>query len=189
MTADQELVRRIVAGEQAAIEEFDARFRPRLIMIAKKNGVAWPDCEDVGQTAIVTVLDQLQRNLFRGEELNAWLYAIVRGKVADHLRSHRRMSSQISDGVVLDMLPARSSSPDLDFMVQEVLNGLPELPRKLLRWRYIEGQSSKEIARETGLRVSQVDKGVFTAKQMFKEQFLRRNERQSTTLKKEASDE
>lgn len=61
---DMELVKAIAAGDQAAIETFVKRFRPRLVRFAGRRGVRWPDCEDVAQEAVLAAVSQLQQGLF-----------------------------------------------------------------------------------------------------------------------------
>jgi DNA-directed RNA polymerase specialized sigma24 family protein len=63
-----ELVKAIAADDQAAIETFVKKFRPRLVRFARRRGVRWPDCEDVAQEAVLAAVSQLQRET-RGSDM------------------------------------------------------------------------------------------------------------------------
>jgi RNA polymerase sigma factor (sigma-70 family) len=173
MAADQELVRRIAVGDQAAIEEFVTRFQRRVILIAKRRGVPWPDCEDVGQSVVFGAIQQIQKNGFAGEELAPWVFAITSHKVEDHFRNHYRHGSRIDGEVLPDSLSAAGTNQEEDLNISETLESLPELLRNILK-RRIEGWSSKEIAAETGLKPQQVDKKALKARRMFIERYFRR---------------
>src|SRR2546422_10595324 len=85
---DLELAAGVASGDVSATEAFVEYFKPRLMTVARKRKVLWQDCEEVAQTALVTAIDELRRNLFLGEaKLASWLYRIVEGKIADYHRT------------------------------------------------------------------------------------------------------
>src|SRR5690349_25180192 len=84
-TDDQELVRRILAGDRAAIEYFCHKYRPRFMLIANRLGVPHQDTEDVAQNTLIDALRQLPH--FRWDSsLARWLDRILRGNVVNRWR-------------------------------------------------------------------------------------------------------
>src|SRR5262245_22987159 len=87
---DAEVVARLRAGDEAAAEEFDRRFRARIERIAHRRGVPLDDCPDVAQDVLTDAVRQLRRGNFRGEaSLTTWLHALIQGNVATYYRRRR----------------------------------------------------------------------------------------------------
>jgi len=187
---DRELLDRISVGDQKAIEEFVARFKPRLITFARKHGVPWPDYQDIGQVTVVAAINQIQSRAFRGDaRLSSWLFAILNHKIQDYFRQHYRHAALISESSLPDGLPDHRVNQEMLFIIREILDDLPKIHRLVLEWRFVENRPSKEIAIELGLPEGTINRKVFEAKQMFIERYFRRKRDDSATKDKGSADE
>ena len=93
--------------------------------------------------------------------LAAWLYTVCRNRALDVMRKERRMvplesvrtdvrpSDSPTPGTVLDTAERRES-------IQEILTTLPQNQREVIRLKFQDGLSYKNISEVTGLSVSNV---------------------------------
>jgi RNA polymerase sigma factor (sigma-70 family) len=170
-----ELVKAIAADDQAAIETFVKKFRPRLVRFARRRGVRWPDCEDVAQEAVLAAVSQLQRGLFRGESsLSRWLDSILDGKIADYWRSEPPQSASLvpinreaeQEIEVADIQTLADPAPDptLGLTVKQIVNRMPISQRWIFHW-YLEGYTLDEISQRLGWSTSMVWRTLAEAKE------------------------
>ena len=93
----------------------------------------------------------------------AWLYAIARYKLVDHVRAaHGRWSvplDDMDDLVAPDLAEAATARMD----VERLLDGVPARSRGLVRGIKIEGRSVAEMSTESGLSESAVKVAVHRA--------------------------
>lgn len=166
MTDENELIRRMLAGDERAFDAFFESHFPRLYRFAlpRLNG----DVEATREVVQAT-LGKAMRKLadFRGEAaLFTWLCQICRREVVDRLRSERRHSDRI---VLIDDRPELRAAiesleaPDeydlvksygraeVGRLVQTVLDRLPARYGDALEWKYVEGRSVEEIGERLGI--------------------------------------
>jgi RNA polymerase sigma factor (sigma-70 family) len=156
---DLSLAAAIAAGDQEATETFDRNFRRKLMNIAKKRGVPWPDCEDVAQDTLVAAVSQLQRGLFRGESsLGAWLRTILHGNIEDYRRSQQRRNPSAAltrlrgnqiEVTAIESVPDPTSDPVLRLTVEQVVSRMSAGHRRILLW-HLEGYTIKDMSRRLG---------------------------------------
>lgn len=160
-TDDRRLVRRLLAGDDAAFRQFFDDHHARLYRfvitrIADDRSAA----EEVVQLTMTKALRQIAS--WRGEaQLFTWLCAIARREIADWFRRRGREQRHVvliedEPGVraAIESLPAaRESEPDEQLrrgetrrLVQVALDQLPARYGDALEWKYIEGRSTREIA-------------------------------------------
>lgn len=145
------LVSRVLAGDQAAFNEFYQRYVPRLFQfISYSANSTRDDAEDILQETLLASVRALPR--FKGDSsLYTWLCAIARHKVSDHIDTLRKLRHQIdSDVDVLDDLHQVILSPEQAVIRREaVLQALRSLPteyRLVLIGKYHEGFSVRELS-------------------------------------------
>jgi RNA polymerase sigma-70 factor, ECF subfamily len=155
-TADEDVVKRVLAGETALYEILMRRYNQRLYRVARsilRNDV---DAEDVMQEAYVRAYQHL--NQFAGEaKFSTWLTKIAVYEALGRLRRQGRTENLDS---VLDsdrhvMARMTSDTPDperqaYDHELRVVLEGavdsLPEIYRMVFVLRSVEGLSVAETA-------------------------------------------
>jgi RNA polymerase sigma-70 factor (ECF subfamily) len=163
--ADQELVRRMLAGEQRAFDTFFCAYAERLVAFATRRctlGAA--AIEDIVQTSLIKALRKMAS--FRGESaLFTWLCEICRHELASVYRKAARQPEHQSVDVlnqaqeaILELRAPEEQEPQQELeaasqrvAVAETLNGLPERYARALEWKYGDGFSVDEIAQMMGL--------------------------------------
>lgn len=164
--SDTDLIAAMLAGDEAAFREFFDDYFPRLYRFAapRVGGDA-----DTAKEIVQATLIKAMRNLagYRAEAaLFSWLCQICRRQIVDHLRAHRRYSDRIvliedNDEMraVLESIEAPASTEpahgysteETRRLVRSVLDRLPSRYGDVLEWKYVEGRSVEEIARELGV--------------------------------------
>ncbi|CAG0941472.1 RNA polymerase sigma-H factor [Gammaproteobacteria bacterium] len=163
---EQQLLRRMLAGDERAFSEFFNEYFARLYRFAlpRLNGNA-----DVAQEVVQATLCKVMRRLdtFRGEAaLFTWICQICRHQIADYLRENRRHTERV---VLIDDSPAVQAAldaiqaPDEErpeqhygrgqtaALVRAVLDRLPARYGDALEWKYVEGLSVEEIGARMGV--------------------------------------
>lgn len=108
------------------------------------------DVEDLVQESLIAIHHR-RASYDTQQPFTAWLHAIARYKLADHLRSHyRRRSVPISDAA--DLIDSEFDAPELGVTcdVERLLGGLPKPQRDAIRLVKLEGLSVAEAAERTG---------------------------------------
>lgn len=156
---DADLVRRIRAGERAAVDDLYQRFRRPAYALARRiladDGLA----EDVLQDVFVSVWrDPAAFDRSRGS-VASWLLGMVHHKAVDAVRreeSQRRRRSRAEDDLALS---APTSTRDVEEeafarvlaeRVRLALGVLPSLQREALTLAYYGGYTQREVAALTG---------------------------------------
>ena len=163
---ERELVRRMLAGEEAAFGAFFNGHFGRVFRFAlpRLNGDA-EATKEVVQATLVKAIRQLPQ--FRGEAaLFTWVCQICRNEIVDWLRAHQRHAERVllvEDSAELRAVfegieapaeaePARQySAAEVRRLVQGVLDRLPPGYGDALEWKYIDGLSVDEIGARLGI--------------------------------------
>lgn len=169
------LVSRVLAGDQAAFNEFYQRYVPRLFQfISYSANSTRDDAEDILQETLLASVRALPR--FKGDSsLYTWLCAIARHKVSDHIHHLRKLRHQIdSDINVLGDLHGVILSPEQAVVRrEEVLQALRVLPaeyRLVLIGKYHEGFSVRELSQVMGRSEKAVESLLTRARKAFRAQ-------------------
>jgi RNA polymerase sigma-70 factor (ECF subfamily) len=166
LTDEQELVRRMLAGEERAFNTFFDVFFPRVYRFALPRLAGQPEAaREVVQATLVKAM----RNLagYRGDAaLFSWICQICRHQIVDHLRADRRHSKHV---VLLEDSPEiraaleaveapqedeplhRYGNEETRRLVRSVLDRLPSRYGDVLEWKYVEGRSVEEIGDLLGI--------------------------------------
>ena len=156
---DRRLAKRMLRGDQRAIQEFCDEYLPKLYRYTIQR---LRNESDVGYIVQVAVTNAARRiETYRGEAtLLTWLIQICRREISKHLADAKRhdvfvpfLHDETLRAVVEGLEAPDSSEPDavgrrgeLIALVQHALDQLPERYAKALELKYVEGFSSKEIA-------------------------------------------
>lgn len=145
-----------LAGDEAAHRAFlteaagllRAYFRNRLRSAPE-------DAEDLVQETLVAL--HTRRNSYDpGYPLTAWMYAIARYRLIDHLRRSRRRAHVPIDGLDLGELEPEYEASDARRDIAVLLERLPEKQKTAIRLVKIEERSVREAAALTGLSESDI---------------------------------
>jgi RNA polymerase sigma-70 factor (ECF subfamily) len=166
MAAEQELVQRMLAGDERAFDAFFQSHFPRLYRFAlPRLGGDIEATREVVQASLGKAMRKLAS--YRGEAaLFTWLCQICRREIADHVRTQHRYSERV---VLMDDRPevraaveALEAPEEYDLarnhdraevgqLVKSVLDRLPARYGDALEWKYVEGRSVEEIGTKLGI--------------------------------------
>jgi RNA polymerase sigma-70 factor (ECF subfamily) len=184
--SDKTIVRRMLAGEEMAFEEFFEAYFPGLYRFAltrlDRNADA---AEEVVQATLCRVVTRL--GTYRGEAaLFTWLCTFCRHEISAHYDRHRR---GVPETPLVEDTPeiraalesigiARGDTPDEQLRRQELarlvrvtLNSLPPRYGDALEWKYIQELSVSDIAARLSLAPKAAESLLTRARQAFRDGF------------------
>lgn len=184
LQTEQQLVRRLLEGDERAFSEFFNEYFVRLYRFAlpRLNGDA-DAAQEVAQATLCKVMRKLDS--FRGEAaLFTWICQICRHQIADHLRETRRHSERvvlIEDSPQVQAALDAIQAPDVDNpdrvyddrqlsgLIRSVLDRLPARYGDALEWKYVEGLSVEEIGSRMGIGTTAAQSLLSRARLAFRE--------------------
>lgn len=177
---DLALAERMVRGDEAAVNEFCERYLPRLYRFALHRVPTPEDADDIVQVVLSNAARRIET--FRGQStLHAWLIGICRREVAKHLARVNGQplvsmfqgaeADEVANlpGPVTDEPDRLTANGELAALVHEALDRLPERQARALELKYVDGYSSKEIARQLALSDEAVQSLLARARRAFRE--------------------
>lgn len=182
--SDIALARRVIAGEEAAFEEFFTGYVPRLYRFALGRLDGNEDAsEEIAQRVLIRALDRL--HTYKGEAaLLTWLCTLCRHEISAWLdREGQAHDVSFSDDrpelrAALEALAADSDNPEaalrrreLSRLVQLTLDHLPGRYGDVLEWKYIQGLPVDEIAERLGVGYKAAESLLSRARASFREGF------------------
>lgn len=166
MSSEQDLIRRMLAGDERAFATFfDAHFarlyRFALPRVARDHETA----RDVVQATLTKAMRRLAD--FRGDAaVYTWLCQICRHEIADHVRAQRRHDEHVVPyedtpevRAALESIEApeeyepdrRHGRGEVLATIRAILDRLPSRYGDALEWKYVEGRSVEEIGERLGI--------------------------------------
>jgi RNA polymerase sigma-70 factor (ECF subfamily) len=165
-TADQELVKRVARGDEAALRELFTTYSPHAKALAQRIVASSALAEEVVQEVFLAIW----RNAgdYRPElgSVRAWLFAAVHHRAVDSVRREESFRRRAQEEAVLipeagepDVAELVAESDELALRrkrMREALEQLPKEQRRVLELMYFEGRTQVAIAQETGLPLGTV---------------------------------
>ena len=153
--SDEEVVRRVRAGETALFEVIMRRYNQRLFRVTRSILGNDGEAEDVTQDAYVRAYMHLDQ--FEGRaQFSTWLTKIAVHEALARLRARRRLvdidapSGSVEDGMNLE---SKAPSPEQEVLnhtirivLETAVDRLPETYRSVFMLREVEGMSTAETA-------------------------------------------
>ena len=182
---EQVLVRRMLAGEESAFDEFADAYVPALYRFASRRLAG--DRELVREVVQATVCNAIAKLAsFRGEAaLMTWLCACCRNEIGGHFRRRRRSAGEVeletveaaaalvAGGAGRDD-PERAAAQREDARrVHAVLDALPPHYGRVLEWKYLEDLSLHDIGERLQLGPKAVESLLTRARQSFRDGYAR----------------
>jgi RNA polymerase sigma-70 factor (ECF subfamily) len=183
---DKALARRLLAGDEAAFEEFFDTYFSGLyrFALARLEGNA-DAAEDVVQATLCRAVTKLAT--YRGEAaLLTWLCTFCRHELSAHYTHHRRSLHEtpfVEDtpeirAALESIGAAEAADPDrrlqrreLARLVQVTLDSLPPRYGDALEWKYIQDWSVSEIAARLNIGPKAAESLLTRARQAFRDGF------------------
>lgn len=147
-------VRRIAAGEAAALKELYRAYAHRIFGLAAHILGHNADAEEVVQDTFLRVWKSAARYDPERASVETWLFLITRSRSIDRLRQRRRRQELDDafeeDPTVSNTVPfdptQRTDEADAAALAQRALGGLPPQQREPLELAFFEGYTHQEIA-------------------------------------------
>lgn len=163
--SDKLLLEMYQQGNREAIsqllERHTRRVRDYIRMLVKDNDVA----EDLTQEVLIKVVKVIDegRYIDKGRFL-PWLLRIAHNRVLDYFRAQKQVRSVSESSAGFDILGSKNfAEPSIEEQmiseqcaeeIRALVEELPEEQRDVVRMRYYEGLSFKEIAELTGVSIN-----------------------------------
>jgi RNA polymerase sigma-70 factor (ECF subfamily) len=174
---DQELVRRVQAGESAAFDLLVRKYQHRIVGLIGRYIADWSECQDVAQDTFLRAYRAMGN--FRGDaQFYTWLHRIAVNTAKNHLVANKRRpptddidvedAEQFASGMRL----RDNDTPERELMRQQleqtVLRAVQTLPdelREAITLREVEGLSYEEIATKMDCPIGTVRSRIFRARE------------------------
>jgi len=174
---EQELVRRLQQGDEAAFRELVERYQSKVHSIIYGILRNRNDAEDIAQQVFAKIYFSIG-NFDGRSALLTWIYKITLNECYDYLRKRRVRKlvyeSEVSDEEELKItrsLAAADASETVEESlarrdyVLKLLSRVSEEDRNLLMLKEVEGHSVDELAAMTGLNQNTIKVKLFRARQ------------------------
>ena len=171
-TEDRQLIARLQAGDESAVQELAERYTPRIYQLALRHMKNREDAEEVTQDVLVKV--SRKAGSFRGDSaLSSWIYRITFNTAMSRLRNGRlaraadKERERVESGASYAEEQSRgareqadwSHMPDeellraqLRYAVTAAIADLPEIYRAPVLLRDIQGLSTEEASSRLHLK-------------------------------------
>jgi RNA polymerase sigma factor (sigma-70 family) len=140
--------------------------------VARRFAAGGIDADDLSQEALLHAIESFS-SLRDPSALVKWLQVVVWRSAMHDAERVRQKRPLLSGGDDPDVLPSRDALPDFQVDVRRLLTLLDELTeeeRRCLWLRRAEGWHIDEIARETALSISTIQRRVRTAERWLRKQ-------------------
>ncbi|MEO6366028.1 MAG: sigma-70 family RNA polymerase sigma factor [Luteimonas sp.] len=168
-------------GDRAAYGRIVAASQNTVTSVALAITRDVPTSEDIAQDAFLNGWQQL-RKLNNPDSFLPWLRQITRNLSRDHLRGLHRGPRPVDDADAAIAAAADAGPTPVQQLLDserrraaaELISALPEDSREVLLLFYREGQSSQQVAELLGLSDAAVRKRLSRARQLVREDLLKR---------------
>ncbi len=116
--------------------------------------------EDLTSVTFEKALKNIKSFQWQGISISAWLYQIARNTLIDYYRQQAKKKSVTltDESVIADTTSIENDfiTTDSSLALQKILNSLPERERKIVRLKFYEGMTNKQIAKELNISETNV---------------------------------
>ena len=165
MLSDQALLEMYQQGDREAVsqllERHARRVRDYVRMLVKDNDVA----DDLTQEVLIKVVKVLDEGRYTDKgRFQPWLLRIAHNRVLDYFRAQKQVKTVSESSAGFDILGSKNfAEPSIEDRliseqqaeeVRQLIELLPAEQREVVKMRYYEGLSFKEIAEHTGVSIN-----------------------------------
>ena len=166
---DAELLRRVAAGDESAVEAIYDRYGRACFALARRILDDPQLAEDVVQQVVLALWQGSGYDPSRGA-VSTWLLSVTHHKAVDSVRRESNRRKRLAGELVLLETAASGPGPDDEAWAllraertRDGLRGLPAEQREVLLLAYYGGYTQREIAEMTGLPLGTVKSRTLTA--------------------------
>jgi RNA polymerase sigma-70 factor (ECF subfamily) len=185
---EQELIRRVAAGERTAFKQLFDSHSPRVYNLLLRLAGNRDDAEELTQDVFLSLWKHAES--LRGEsKLSTWLYRVAVNKAINFRKRggllfqiKQLFSLEADDESIIDRLPAAAAdSPDRQLEMREaqvqladLLDTLPHRQREVYLLHKLEGLSYNEIAEELHVSLGTIESLMHRAKENLQKVMLKK---------------
>ena len=170
--SDAQLVRRAVAGDDAAFDELVSRHRSRVYHLALSKVQSRDAALDLAQEAFVQVYVSL-RTLREPEKFRAWLTSITSNLCLMYLRRESEITMPDDVFDTMESKSACTTETDMDAaMVRSALDNLPNGTRSAALLYFVEEMKQTEIAEFLGISLPAVKSRIRDARMRLQKEMV-----------------
>ena len=171
MLSDAELVRRIGAGDRAALATLYERYLPALWRYVCARLPEESDRRDIVSETFLAAMTSIDRFDATAGSVVAWLTGIARHKLADRRRRASRTTGAVAgtpyhNGLTPIETAVRAETRQI---VAQVMDRLNDDQRLVLEWKYIERLSVRDVARRLDRTEKAIEALLYRARAAFRE--------------------
>jgi RNA polymerase sigma-70 factor (ECF subfamily) len=179
---DQEIIRRVLAGERKAFADLVNRHKDKAMTLAMRMLKNREDAEEALQDAFVRAFHALPRFEWKAS-FSTWFYRIVYNVCATALsKKEEAYEVSLQDGDQGEIeIPSDEPAPDVEYestefqeIVTEEIGKMPEAYASVLTLFFVQEMSYEEIATVTDFPLGTVKVRLFRARMMLRERIARR---------------
>lgn len=171
--SEKHFLNQLLANDQRAIGKLYQLYQERLLNFILKKVKRQEDAEEILQDTFLSTLDSLP--IFKQNcSLYTYLCAIARHEIADFYRRQKIKTFLFSHFPILENLASKALSPQRDYEEKELkkealrtLKSLSEGYSKILRLKYIDGLSYKQIAKRLKKSAKAIESKLARARSAF----------------------
>lgn len=174
--SDEQLVARVQQGDRRSFDLLVLKYQHKVMALVRRFVKDHAEAEDVAQDAFIKAYRAI--NSFRGDSaFYTWLYRIAVNTAKNALDTRKRRPGAdvdiddieefaFSDSLKIDENPeSLLATEDLNRVVAETLDALPEELRRALMLREFDGLSYEEIAQVMNCPIGTVRSRIFRARE------------------------
>lgn len=179
---DKELVNRTLQNDLDAYEQLIRRHQGRIFYLGLKFHKNYEDAEDFTQEVFLKAYENLE-GFSNSVPFSAWIYRIGYNHGINRISKKEAESFALTEDTE-NWLAAPDDTPDKVLekeedrnVVGKILRKLPEMYNIVIKMRFFDGLSYKEMAEIIGKPINTVKSHIFRAKELIKkgfERYLRR---------------
>jgi RNA polymerase sigma-70 factor (ECF subfamily) len=171
---EQEIVQRVLEGNTPAVRKLYQMIKPLLKKLYDGKVTDLADTDELIQDTFLHLLDALP--LFRFQS-NLWTFttSIARHELADYWRKKYAKRIIRTIPIVKDLTALSTSelvSEKMNSALEMAYQKMKPVQVQLLRWKYEEGKSVKEMAQILGLTAKSVEAQLYRARKTFQAAYV-----------------
>tara|TARA_B100001758_G_C18336662_1_gene571979 strand:- start:54 stop:641 length:588 start_codon:yes stop_codon:yes gene_type:complete len=162
--SDQELVKKYLTGDNRSFEIMLMCHKSRLFAFIMSKVKNRDIAEDIFQDTFIKIINSLQRGKYNEQgKFLPWMMRIAHNLVIDHFRKASKMKDvrPTDDFNIFDIINDGNRGQDEEMIRKRVhsdlnllIKDLPEDQIEVLRMRYFEDMSFKDISHITGVSIN-----------------------------------
>jgi RNA polymerase sigma-70 factor, ECF subfamily len=172
-TNERELVRRILANDERALRSFYSAYKDKIYRFALLKISERKDAEEIFSDIFISAIGSLRDFTFSCS-LSTYLYGIAKHKIIDYYRKQKIHDVLFSKIGNTSLLVSQLLTPEQEYsreesrkIIENVLRTLLPKYEKIIRLKYLEGLSVREIAILLSKSIKQTEALLFRARRSF----------------------